>query len=278
MIEMKDFQEVQSEDDWNDEEIMSTTNFDVEGGGRTGLAATSRGGRRKRNTRYMLIGTVTILFLAAVVGYFVGGIYLSDDEVETLLEHDSGIVENNVENEKQEEQKNHMVNGRPGNPLIDKMNNYHNNNPKYNHNFGQHPSAGAGGVGGNNFNMNQHNGLGFGGHNGHQQGGRIPGGFADHKTQSSNNQDMVTMMTDPPLIYLPTNPPNSVVTETEPTGQEQSSDNLSPLDAIVDEKDVYCEDLNRYRPWYEQPITKGDGIMYTIVKQFDHDAAAFTYV
>jgi hypothetical protein len=301
MIEMKDFQEVQTHDDWNDEEedeerISSPSeNFDIEqGGGRVNIQGKSRNNR----SRYILIASIIVLFIIAIVGYYVGGIYLVDDDLETLMEHDSGIVENNVENPQQEKKKQNQQNnnswgGRPANPFVDKMNTYQHNNPGSHVTIGHH-SGGAGGSkatgGGIGGTMNKHNGVGKFGHDGQTGGGgRIPGGFANHNKNINDNndeggsvdqeQDNSNKQTDPPVLHPPTNPPTIQEKTTDPpTERERSNNPPPPAPTEVDEKDIYCEDLKPYQQWYDQTITKDDGKMYNVLKQFDHDAAAFTYV
>jgi hypothetical protein len=58
---------------------------------------------------------------------------------------------------------------------------------------------------------------------------------------------------------------------------EEKEENQQPA-IIVDEKDVFCEDLSQYQKWHETKVTKKDGVMYKIVKQYNHDSNAFTYV
>lgn len=58
---------------------------------------------------------------------------------------------------------------------------------------------------------------------------------------------------------------------------EEKEENQQPA-IIVDEKDVLCEDLSQYQKWHETKVTKKDGVMYKIVKQYNHDSNAFTYV
>jgi hypothetical protein len=58
---------------------------------------------------------------------------------------------------------------------------------------------------------------------------------------------------------------------------ETEEDNQQPA-IIVDEKDVFCEDLSQYQKWHETNVTKKDGVMYKIVKKYNHDSNAFTYV
>ena len=60
--------------------------------------------------------------------------------------------------------------------------------------------------------------------------------------------------------------------------ENQESKPISEQAAIVDEKDVFCEDLSQYEKWHEAKVTKGDGVMYTVVKQYKHDKTSFTYV
>ena len=57
----------------------------------------------------------------------------------------------------------------------------------------------------------------------------------------------------------------------------EKEENQQPA-IIVDEKDVFCEDLSQYQKWHETKVTKKDGVMYKIVKQYNHDSNAFTYV
>jgi hypothetical protein len=58
---------------------------------------------------------------------------------------------------------------------------------------------------------------------------------------------------------------------------EEKEENQEPA-IIVDEKDVFCEDLSQYQKWHETKVSKKDGVMYKIVKKYDHDSNAFTYV
>jgi hypothetical protein len=58
---------------------------------------------------------------------------------------------------------------------------------------------------------------------------------------------------------------------------EEEEENQQPA-IIVDEKDVFCEDLSQYQTWHETKVTKKDGVMYKIVKKYNHDSNAFTYV
>jgi len=62
-------------------------------------------------------------------------------------------------------------------------------------------------------------------------------------------------------------------------GQDRGDGNNDDKDqqpTIIDDNDVFCEDLSQYQKWYEAKVTKADGVKFRIVKEYKHDENAFT--
>mmetsp|Transcript_25731 Transcript_25731/g.28775 ORF Transcript_25731/g.28775 Transcript_25731/m.28775 type:complete len:363 (+) Transcript_25731:475-1563(+) len=65
----------------------------------------------------------------------------------------------------------------------------------------------------------------------------------------------------------------------ETSGQDRGDGNNDEEDqqpTLIDEKEVFCEDLSQYQKWYDAKVTKADGVKFRIVKEYKHDENAFT--
>ncbi|KAG7346779.1 glutaminyl-tRNA synthetase [Nitzschia inconspicua] len=281
MIEMKDLQEGASLDGHDEEfgvvEMQPRSYLPVhgddaaDGPAESGVWSQRRFGKQNR-CMVLLMGT---LLLAAII-YVVGMVYLSDDDMDALVqpfERESGIVEDGMENEKEQEAfdsintgnrspinaKKHQHFGGHDNPFASKVNSVSFRPEDQQQQQGQ-TSKGSGGRNGNLGGR-----LGKIGQNGHFDGKR-PGAFSQHASDgnggisaSTGNQNM-----------------DSQGDFSNNDGHSDTASSQAKSQEVIDEKDVYCEDLTRYQIWYDATITKADGPQFLVVHQMQHDHKAFT--
>jgi hypothetical protein len=299
MIEMKDFQGGTADDDnYDDEELVGMdmrsgtknpflpipqeTQTTVENGDldechteqpiEPGVFSwLQRRPMEKKQNRWLIILMST--FLMAAIVYVIGAVYMSDDSVDALVQpfdRESGFVENGAENEKEQaimDNAHHNENqatashwGGQRNPFASTVNQQQH---QYHQGFisqGDGGHGGAGNLGHDGLIGNKRNGK-FG----HHQGTNIVGEQQENTTttgtdgSSSNNGN------------------NDVSVNNDDTSSNAVSP-PQPNPSDIDENDVYCEDLSRYRSWYDAAVTKESGPQFRVVKQYDHDKRAFTYV
>jgi hypothetical protein len=277
MIEMKDLQEGGSFGDGDMEEfvasmeIRSVENGDLEEcqpeGPATGLGGLWRQRRRHENkqSRSMVILMGTFLLVAIV--YVVGTVYMSDDSVDALVQpfdRESGFVENGSENEKEQ-------------AVIDNANHI-NQDHSANAHWGGKQNPFASTVNGNQrHHQNQgdasQGGAGYLGHDGERIGNKRPGKFGHHQGTIFNTGQQESVA----VAGSDHSSSSGVSVNNDDTTANRASP-AQPDVNDVDEKDVYCEDLSRYQSWYDAAVTKESGPQFRVVKQYDHDRRAFTYV
>jgi hypothetical protein len=197
---------------------------------------------RIRTQNRWMICALTLIIVASIA-FVTSGIYMSDEEVNSLVEpfeSESGTVTNDAQNGKiqqildnaQNSQNRSFIKdkqshfGQASNPFADKV---------------SHPGNQQGGKGGGKI-VGGHGSLGKFQHGGDR--GKING---NHQT-------------------------NQVI------GNSVDSSALGDEVVYVDDSDVYCEDLRQYSDWMNATVTKADGPMFKVLKQMDHDPNAFTYV
>lgn len=240
-----------------------TNNGDVEGLAEPGVWLERRlwGGGTHRKNRCMVVVTVSLL-LAAIV-YVVGTVYMSGDDMDALVqpfERESGTVENGVENEKQQKTINGSNSHKPINGQQQHWGGNHNPfDSKANSAYFHSGQKGSQGESGDAESRGSHkNHVGKLGHNGHMDGSKRPSNFANRVKGNENVQQDVD---DEP---------------SDETAEGNGDASPQPDPTVVDEKDVYCEDLTQYQSWYDAAVTKSDGPRYNIVEQFEHDKKSFT--
>jgi hypothetical protein len=221
----------------------------------TGVLMLLRRRLERKPTRWLVILMGT--FLLAAIVYVVGTVYMSDDSIDGLVQpfdRESGFVENGAENEKEQESidnaahrnQDHYSNAHWGgqqNPFASKV-----NQPQ------QHYHQQGDSV---------HVGSGHLGHDGHI-GNKRPGKFGHHQGTNSDTNGSSSS--------------SGVSVRKNDTSSNGATPPPPPDASHIDEKDVYCEDLSRYQSWYDAIVTKESGPQFRVVKQYDHDRKAFTYV
>jgi hypothetical protein len=200
-----------------------------------------------------------ILCIGGAIAYVASGMYMSDEQVNSLVEpfeSESGTVTNNAQNGKMQkiidqsqnsQNRSHIYNNNKENhfgktttnPFANKINHA---GKQHNGAFGGRPTGGGNGGPMGNPNTLNNNGGGQ---------GKLNGG---HGGASTNNKN------------------EKVKGKIRDSQSEQQGDNV----VEIDESDVYCEDLLQYSDWIEAKVTKADGPMFTVVKEMDHDPKAFT--
>jgi hypothetical protein len=278
MIEMKDFQEGATQDDaemgsgafemhQHGLQVSQNDGLEMDLSISGGPAAPGTWLRRRmgKQNRCMVL-FMGALVLTAIL-YVMGIVYMSDDDIDALVQpfdRESGIVGDGMENEKEQQAMDDASSRSSHKPINEHHWGGHQNPFASKTNSVYFPSQGGGGSGGGGNGNNFNGGYGAKiGHDGHV-GDKRPGKFGHHVNNGNGNG--VIGHQDVAVGGKSDNEDNDTGASPQPTS------------TVVDEADVYCEDLSRYQSWYDAVITKQDGPQFSVVTQVEHDKTAFTYV
>lgn len=259
---------------------------------------------RPRRNR-CLIMLVSVLLIITVV-YVVDRVYMSRQNMDAFLEpfeRESGIVENDVQNDEMQQSKEkdeneteteHMTENKFGgsnNPYDSKINNVvGNNSPKHSGNCIDDPDFMFIKIPGKNCDWVSQNSRKV---CNMLYKGQLVRDFCKvacnnciNKGEKEDTKNIINNIgCDDQAENCDDNTNTSIddsledeENKTSP-GQDRGDGNNDDKDqqpTIIDDNDVFCEDLSQYQKWYEAKVTKADGVKFRIVKEYKHDENAFT--
>lgn len=208
---------------------------------------------RIRSQNRCMILALTVFLIASVM-YIGRGVYMSDEEVSSLVEpfeSESGTVTNDAQNEKAQQTLDEAQNVYSDNHSKNKQSHFGGNKNPFADKVSHASNQKKGSIGGNKVVAGHGGTLGKLNHGGGQEkvhGQHHVGGGGKQKDQAKGKNGAVGI----------------------DQGQE--------VESVVDESEPYCEDLSPYSQWMQATVTKQDGAMFRVVRKMNHDPKAFTYV